>query len=223
VKKSIAFLLGSTALIAFVSEMLVASVEHAAGSLGMTNLFVGVVVVAIIGNAAEHSTAILVALKNRMDLSLSIAIGRLRQSLQLDGEVHQPKNEELAVEKTRPARQQIPALVGCHVGAAIQTIPTAGRSTGCWQWFRQRNSESRMRENRTSGLMRGGSQTVMGASTSQPVGSRLLYTERVVLQRAHHFVAAPGDSNPLPATSRSFSRSAGAGPPSDTTNGGTRR
>jgi Ca2+:H+ antiporter len=41
----------------------------------MTSIFVGVIVVAIIGNAAEHSTAILVAMKNRMDLSLGIAIG----------------------------------------------------------------------------------------------------------------------------------------------------
>ena len=41
----------------------------------MTSVFVGVIVVAIIGNAAEHSTAILVARKNRMDLALGIAIG----------------------------------------------------------------------------------------------------------------------------------------------------
>jgi Ca2+:H+ antiporter len=65
----------ATALIAWVSEILVGSVEQAAHALGMSSLFVGVVVVAIIGNAAEHSTAILVAMKNRMDLSLGIAIG----------------------------------------------------------------------------------------------------------------------------------------------------
>jgi Ca2+:H+ antiporter len=73
--RSIATLAAATALIAWVSEILVGSVEHAAHSFGMTSVFVGVIVVAIIGNAAEHSTAILVALKNRMDLSLSIAIG----------------------------------------------------------------------------------------------------------------------------------------------------
>jgi Ca2+:H+ antiporter len=50
-------------------------VEHAAKSFGMTDLFVGVVVVAIIGNAAEHSTAITVAIKNRMDLAVGIAVG----------------------------------------------------------------------------------------------------------------------------------------------------
>ncbi len=55
-------------------RILVGSVEQAAHSFGMTRVFVGVIVVAIIGNAAEHSTAILVALKNRMDLSMSIAM-----------------------------------------------------------------------------------------------------------------------------------------------------
>ena len=73
--KSVGVLLGATALIAWISEMLVASVEAAAHTFGMSTIFVGVIVVAIVGNAAEHSTAILVAMKNRMDLSLSIAIG----------------------------------------------------------------------------------------------------------------------------------------------------
>jgi Ca2+:H+ antiporter len=73
--RSVAVLCTATALIAWVSEILVGSVEQAAHSFGMTSIFVGVIVVAIIGNAAEHSTAILVALKNRMDLSLGIAIG----------------------------------------------------------------------------------------------------------------------------------------------------
>jgi Ca2+:H+ antiporter len=74
-KTAIGVLAASTALIAWMSEILVGSVEQAAHTLGMTSVFVGVIVVAIIGNAAEHSTAILVARKNRMDLSLGIAIG----------------------------------------------------------------------------------------------------------------------------------------------------
>ncbi len=65
----------ATALIAWMSEVLVGSVEQAAHTLGMSSVFVGVVVVAIIGNAAEHSTAVIVARKNRMDLSLGIATG----------------------------------------------------------------------------------------------------------------------------------------------------
>lgn len=73
--KSLAVLAVVTVIIAWVSEILVGSVEQAAHSFGMTSIFVGVIVVAIIGNAAEHSTAILAALKNRMDMSLSVAIG----------------------------------------------------------------------------------------------------------------------------------------------------
>ena len=65
----------ATVLIAWISEILVGSVEPAAEALGMTGVFVGVIVVAIIGNAAEHSTAILAAIKNRMDLSIGIALG----------------------------------------------------------------------------------------------------------------------------------------------------
>jgi Ca2+:H+ antiporter len=75
VRTSVGVLAAATALIAWMSEILVASVEPAAHTLGMTNVFVGVIIVAVIGNAAEHSTAILVAMKNRMDLSLGIAIG----------------------------------------------------------------------------------------------------------------------------------------------------
>ncbi len=70
-----AILLAATAGVAWMSELLVGSVEHAADSLGMNHVFVGVIVVAVVGNAAEHSTAILVAMKNKMDLAVHIAVG----------------------------------------------------------------------------------------------------------------------------------------------------
>jgi Ca2+:H+ antiporter len=73
--KALALLLAATALVAWMSEILVGSVEQAAAGFGMTGVFVGVIVVAIIGNAAEHSTAILAAVKDRMDLSVGIALG----------------------------------------------------------------------------------------------------------------------------------------------------
>lgn len=73
--KSIGVLLGATALVALISEFLVGAVESARGALGFTEVFVGVIVVAIIGNAAEHSSAVLMAMRNKMDLSLSIALG----------------------------------------------------------------------------------------------------------------------------------------------------
>ena len=68
-------LLISTAFVALISEFLVGAVEAARGALGFTEVFVGVIVVAIIGNAAEHSSAILMAMRNKMDLSLGIALG----------------------------------------------------------------------------------------------------------------------------------------------------
>jgi Ca2+:H+ antiporter len=74
-RKSLLILGGATAMVAWMSEILVGSVEGAASAFGMSRIFVGVVVVAIVGNAAEHSTAVLVAMKNRMELSLGIAIG----------------------------------------------------------------------------------------------------------------------------------------------------
>jgi Ca2+:H+ antiporter len=74
-KKGLAVLGLATLAVAWMSEILVAAIEPAAKDLGLGSLFVGVFVVAIIGNAAEHSTAIFAALRNRMDLSLSIAIG----------------------------------------------------------------------------------------------------------------------------------------------------
>lgn len=65
----------ATALVAWLSELLVGSIEAARNSLGLTEMFVGVVVVALVGNAAEHSTAVWAAWKNKMDLSLTIATG----------------------------------------------------------------------------------------------------------------------------------------------------
>src|SRR5262245_61104681 len=74
-RKSLTVLLAATAGVALVSEFLVGSVEEAAREIGMNHVFVGVIVVAVIGNAAEHSTAVLVATKDKMDLAVNIAVG----------------------------------------------------------------------------------------------------------------------------------------------------
>jgi Ca2+:H+ antiporter len=73
--KSAIILLIATAAVALMSEFLVGAVEHTAERLGMSDIFVGVFIVAIVGNAAEHSTAVLVAMKNKMDLAVNIAVG----------------------------------------------------------------------------------------------------------------------------------------------------
>jgi Ca2+:H+ antiporter len=75
VKTSISVLLISTVLVALLSEVLVKSVEFVAHDLHINKIFIGVVLVAIIGNAAEHSTAIFMAMKNKMDLAINIALG----------------------------------------------------------------------------------------------------------------------------------------------------
>ncbi len=75
VGKAISVLLGATLLVAWLSEFLVGAVEAAQHSLGVTETFVGVIIVAIVGNAAEHSTAVTMAMKNKMDLALGIAVG----------------------------------------------------------------------------------------------------------------------------------------------------
>lgn len=73
--KPIALLLAATVGIAFMAEFLVGAATETAEALGWSEVFVGVIVVAIIGNAAEHSTAILMSMKNKMDIAINIAVG----------------------------------------------------------------------------------------------------------------------------------------------------
>jgi len=79
VNQSAAVLVGAAAGVGFVAEYLVHAVEAAGHALGLGKVFMGVVVVAIVGNAAEHSTAVLMAMKGKMDLSLGIAMGSSMQ------------------------------------------------------------------------------------------------------------------------------------------------
>ncbi|MGE3277085.1 MAG: calcium/proton exchanger [Vicinamibacterales bacterium] len=72
-------LLIATALVAVVSELLVGSVREAARALGTSELFAGVIVVALAGNAAEHYSAVTLALADRMDASIAIAVGSSAQ------------------------------------------------------------------------------------------------------------------------------------------------
>ena len=71
----ISVLLVATLAVAIESELLVNSLEAATGRLHLTPLFTGVILLPIIGNAAEHATAVTVAMKNKMDLALSVAVG----------------------------------------------------------------------------------------------------------------------------------------------------
>lgn len=66
-------------LVGVMSEVLVSSISEASRSIGLSEFFIGVIVVAIVGNAAEHWVAVLVAMKNKMDLAVNVAIGSSAQ------------------------------------------------------------------------------------------------------------------------------------------------
>ncbi|ABR34069.1 calcium/proton exchanger [Clostridium beijerinckii] len=74
-KKSISVLVIATVLVAIESEFLVSGIESITSSLGLSEFFVGIILIPIIGNAAEHSTSVVMAMKNKMDVALEIAIG----------------------------------------------------------------------------------------------------------------------------------------------------
>jgi Ca2+:H+ antiporter len=73
--RSVALLLAATVGVAVMSELLVGAVEETARQFGMNDVFVGVILVALIGNAAEHSSAVLLAGRNKMDAVITIAVG----------------------------------------------------------------------------------------------------------------------------------------------------
>lgn len=79
VKRSLVILVVSTIFVGLTSEIVAHSIEEAGHQWGLTEVFLGVVVIAIVGNAAEHSSAVLVALKNKMDLAVGIALGSALQ------------------------------------------------------------------------------------------------------------------------------------------------
>lgn len=77
--KAILILLAATVAVAYVAENLVHTFEAVGESLGWSELFIGVIIVAIVGNAAEHASAIIMAYKNKMDIAVEIAVGSTLQ------------------------------------------------------------------------------------------------------------------------------------------------
>lgn len=78
-KATISILVASTLGIVFLSEFLVGAVEPVVATLGVSELFLGIIIIPIIGNVAEHIVAVQVAYKNKMDLSLAISLGSSTQ------------------------------------------------------------------------------------------------------------------------------------------------
>lgn len=78
-RRAILTLAGAGVVVGAMSELLVGSIEHAAHAIGLSQFFVGAFVVAIVGNAAEHYVAVVAAIKDKMDLSVNIAMGSSAQ------------------------------------------------------------------------------------------------------------------------------------------------
>jgi Ca2+:H+ antiporter len=77
--KAMLILALATIAVAYVSENLVHTFEEVGESFGWSELFIGVIIVAIVGNAAEHASAIVMAYKNKMDIAVEIAVGSTLQ------------------------------------------------------------------------------------------------------------------------------------------------
>jgi Ca2+:H+ antiporter len=78
-RRAVATLAASAVLVAVMSDTLVGSVKDAASQIGVSQFFIGVFIVAIVGNAAEHWVAVVAAVKDQMDLAVSIAVGSSAQ------------------------------------------------------------------------------------------------------------------------------------------------
>jgi Ca2+:H+ antiporter len=111
---ALAVIVGSAALVALVSKILVGEIEAVTRTLGWTDLFVGLVVVATVGNAAEHSTAVVAARAGRMDLALNIAIGS----------------------STQIALFVAPLLVGFRSSSGVRTAEAVSRSRPGCVWIK---------------------------------------------------------------------------------------
>jgi Ca2+:H+ antiporter len=79
VKRSVILLALSGVAVGLMSEILVGSISETAETIGLSEFFIGVIVVAVVGNAAEHWVAVYVAAKDKMDLAVNIAIGSSAQ------------------------------------------------------------------------------------------------------------------------------------------------
>lgn len=78
-KKAILVLAITTIAVAYISDNLVTTFDSVAEAFGWSELFIGIIIVAIIGNAAEHTSAVVMAFKNKMDVAVEIAVGSTLQ------------------------------------------------------------------------------------------------------------------------------------------------
>lgn len=75
IKSALTFLLISTVIVSICADFLVGTIDNIVESTGLSKTFIGLIIIPIVGNAAEHVTSVMVAMKNKMDLALGVAIG----------------------------------------------------------------------------------------------------------------------------------------------------
>ncbi|MCP3738194.1 calcium/proton exchanger [Rossellomorea sp. BNER] len=128
--KAILILAISTAAVAYVAESLVHTFEAVGETFGWSELFIGVIIVAIVGNAAEHASAIIMAYKNKMDVAVEIAVGSTLQIAMFVAPVLVLIS--LFYETTMPLVFTLPELVAM-VSAVLVTIVIS--NDGETNWF----------------------------------------------------------------------------------------
>lgn len=128
--KAMSVLLISTLAVAYVSEKLVHTFNEVAETFGWSELFIGVIIVAIVGNAAEHASAIIMAYKNKMGVAVEIAVGSTLQVAMFVAPVLVLIS--LFFEKSMPLVFTMPELISM-VTAVLLTIAIA--NDGETNWF----------------------------------------------------------------------------------------
>ena len=122
--KTIGALLGASALAAWMSEILVGAAEGTGKALGMSEVFIGIVLLAVIGGAAESGAAVAMARRNKLDLTVGIAMGSSIQialfvapSLVLASIAIAPQPLELSFTRAELGTLFLAVLVGAHVAS----------------------------------------------------------------------------------------------------------
>ncbi|MBE6182842.1 calcium/proton exchanger [Heyndrickxia ginsengihumi] len=128
--KAIIILALATLAVAYVSENLVHTFEAVAKSFGWSEMFIGIIIVAIVGNAAEHASAILMAYKNKMDVAVEIAFGSTLQVSMFVVPVLVLAS--LFFEKAMPLVFSIPEMVAMIVSVTLTIILANDGETN---WF----------------------------------------------------------------------------------------
>ncbi|OCA82765.1 calcium/proton exchanger [Pseudobacillus wudalianchiensis] len=128
--KAVIVLLLATLAVAYVSENLVHTFEAVGKSFGWTELFIGIIIVAIVGNAAEHASAVLMAMKNKMDVAVEIAVGSTLQIAMFVAPVLVLLS--LAFDQSMPLVFTIPELVAMVTAVFLAVIISNDGETN---WF----------------------------------------------------------------------------------------